>query len=122
MNRLFVLFAFILTATFANAQATQTTAAPEERAHAQAIRWTKVLALSAEQTTQIEAICLEKINAIDAINADINKSQAQKDADIAAVKTVKEAEFMAVLTPEQQVKYTDTKKARADRKEINQGE
>lgn len=122
MKRILVLFAFILTATFANAQATQAPAPPTERAHTQALSYQKMLALTAEQLTQVEAIILAKINAIDEINNDATRTQEQKDADAATVRSQKEKEIMAVLTPEQQQKYTDIKNQRKQRKQTLQNQ
>lgn len=115
MKRLFVLFAFVLTATFAHAQSTETPTPAAERAHSQAIRMQKQLALTAEQTTQIEAILLARHNEIDAVNADVNKTQEQKDTEIATIRGQKEKEMLAVMTVDQQSRYTEMKAQRAAR-------
>lgn len=118
MKRIFVLFLLFATATIANAQAEQT-AAPtaQERAHSYAIRMQKQLALTDEQTTQIEAVALAKYNAIDAVKADANKTQEQKDADIAQIKSEKQKEILALLTADQVTKYNEIRQQRQERKQ-----
>lgn len=116
MNRIFVLFAFILTATFAQAQTAQVAENPTERAHSQALGLQKQLGLSAEQTTQAEAIYLARHNEVEAINNDANKSQEQKDADIVIVRKEKEKQIQALLTPDQLIKYNEIKTTRQNRK------
>jgi Spy/CpxP family protein refolding chaperone len=122
MKRLFLLFAFIITTGVAFAQQTQTATVTsnEERAHSSALRFQKVLALTPEQTTQIEGIILARIIAVDAINADVNKTPEQKETEIAQIRKDKEAEIIAVLTPEQAAKYNQMKEDRKKRKETIQ--
>lgn len=122
MKRIIVLFAFILTATLANAQAAATPTPTAERAHTQALRWQKQLGLTEAQTTQVEAVITARIEAIDAINADATKTQEQKDADIATVRSQKEKEIMNILTPDQQAKYTEIKTQRKQRRNAGQNE
>lgn len=114
MKRIFVLFAFILTATFAQAQS-QTVESPTERAHTQALGLQKQLALTEEQTAKAEEIYLARYNAVQAIKADATKSQDQKDADIIAVRKQKDLEIIALLTPEQAAKYDELKKVMEER-------
>lgn len=116
MKRIFVLFAFILTASFAQAQTAQVAENPTERAHAQALGLQKQLGLSAEQTAQAEAIYLARHNEVEAINNDANKSQEQKDSDIVIVRKEKEKQIQALLTPEQLIKYNEIKTTRQNRK------
>ena len=82
-----------------------------------AIRLQKTLALTEEQTAQVETIQLSKYAAIDAINLDATKTQEQKDAAIAQVKTDKETEMQAVFTPDQLAKYLQVKEDAKKRKE-----
>jgi len=82
-----------------------------------AIRLQKTLALTEEQTAQVENIQLSKYAAIDAINLDAAKTQEQKDAAIAQVKTDKETEMQAVFTPDQLAKYLQVKEDAKRRKE-----
>lgn len=117
MKRIVALFAFILVATFANAQQAQTTtSANAERAHSQAIRLQKQLGLTQDQVTKVEAVMLAKINAIDAVNADVNKSKEQKDTEIAQIRSDKEQELIAIFTPEQATKYAEMKAQRQQRR------
>jgi Spy/CpxP family protein refolding chaperone len=116
MKRIIALFAFILVATFANAQTAQTAPTPAaERAHVQAMRFQKQLTLTEEQTTKVEAIILAKINAIDAVEADANKTEEQKEAESAQIRSDKEKEILALLTPEQIIKYNEMKNRRQER-------
>lgn len=118
MKRIFVFFLLLATATIANAQAEATTApTAQERAHVYAIRMQKQLALTDEQTTQIEAVALAKYNAIDAVKADAAKTQEQKDAEIAQIKSEKQKEILALLTPEQVTKYNEIRQQREQRKQ-----
>jgi hypothetical protein len=121
MKRIFVLFAFILTATFAQAQSNQTTETPAERAHTQALKMKKQLGLSDEQTASIEAIIIARHNEIDVVNADANKTQEQKDSDIAVIRSNKEKEIQAVLTPDQIVRYNEIKTQREERQKAAGG-
>jgi len=118
MKRIIILFVFLFTVAGAYAQAQQTpvSTAPE-RAHAYAIRMQKQLALTAEQTSQIEALFLAKITAIEAVNADATKTQEQKDVEVAKIRADKEAEIQAVLTPEQLAKYNQMKEDNKKRRE-----
>lgn len=121
MKRIFVLFIFVLSATFANAQSTQVVETPVERAHAQALKIKKQLGLSDEQTASVEAIMLARNSEIEAVKADANKTQAQKDSDIALIRSNKEKEVQAVLTPEQLIRYNEMKAQREARKKAGSG-
>jgi hypothetical protein len=116
MKRLFVLFAFILTASFAQAQSAQVAENPTERAHAQALSLKKQLGLSDEQTAKAEAIYLARHNEVEAIKNDAAKSQEEKDNATTIVRKEKEKEIQALLTPEQLIKYNEIKTSRENRK------
>jgi hypothetical protein len=117
MKRIFVLFAFILTASFAHAQqASQAAPTAAELAHSQALRLQKVVGLSEDQLTQAEAIFLSRNTEIEAIKADASKTQQQKDDEIALIRKSKEKEIMALLTADQLIKYNDYKAKRAARR------
>lgn len=118
MKRILAFFVILFTAATINAQTAQSTTTPsQERAHMTAIRLQKTLALTEEQTAQVENIQLSKLAAIDAINLDATKTQEQKDAAIAQVKTDKETEMQAVFTPDQLAKYLQVKEDAKKRKE-----
>jgi hypothetical protein len=118
MKRILAFFVILFTAATINAQTAQSTTTPsQERAHMTAIRLQKTLALTEEQTAQVENIQLSKYAAIDAINLDAAKTQEQKDAAIAQVKTDKETEMQAVFTPDQLAKYLQVKEDAKRRKE-----
>jgi len=116
MKRIFVLFAFVLTAVFAQAQSTQVVENPTEKAHSQALKMKKQLGLSDEQTASVEAIVLARHNEIEAVKADVNKTQEQKDNEIALIRSTKEKEIQAVLTPDQLIRYNEIKAQREQRK------
>ena len=118
MKRILAFFVILFTAATINAQTAQSTTTPsQERAHMTAIRLQKTLALTEQQTAQVETIQLSKYAAIDAINLDAAKTQEQKDAAIAQVKTDKETEMQAVFTPDQLAKYLQVKEDAKKRKE-----
>ncbi len=121
MKRIFVLFIFVLSASFANAQAAQVAENPVERCHTQALKMKKQLGLSDEQTATVEAIMLARHNEIEAVNADVNKTQAQKDSDIALIRSNKDHEIQAVLTPDQLIRYNEIKAQREARKNAASG-
>jgi protein CpxP len=117
MNRIIVLFAFILTATFAQAQAPQVAAEnPTERAHAKALGLQKQLGLTEDQTVKAEAIYLARHTEVEAIKNDATKSQEEKDNATTIVRKEKEKEIQALLTPEQLIKYNEIKASRQNRK------
>jgi periplasmic protein CpxP/Spy len=115
-KNIFVLFAFILTASFAQAQSAQVAENPTERAHTQALGLQKQLGLTEEQTAKAEAIYLARHNEVEAIKNDATKSQEQKDNAITIVRKEKEKEIQALLTPEQLIKYNELKTVRQNRK------
>jgi hypothetical protein len=120
MKRILAFFVILFTAATINAQTAQSTTTPsQERAHMTAIRLQKTLALTEQQTAQVETIQLSKYAAIDAINLDATKTQEQKEAAIAQVKTDKEAEMQAVFTADQLAKYLQVKEDAKKRKEIS---
>lgn len=122
MNRLFVLFAFILTATFAQAQSVQVAENPTERAHTQALRLQKQLGLSEDQTAKVEAIYLDCYNEVEAIKNDAAKTQEEKDNTTVIVRKEKEKEIQALLTPDQLIKYNEMKTNRENRKKAANAE
>lgn len=116
MKRIFVLFAFILTATFVQAQTAQTPVSSTERAHTSALRLQKQLGLTAEQTASAEAVILARNAEMDAVKADANKTQEQKDSELAVIRANKEKDIQALLTPDQLIRYNEMKAQRAARK------
>lgn len=116
MNKLFVLFALILTATFAQAQTTQVAENPTERAHTQALRLQKQLGLSEDQTAKVEAIYLSCHGEVETIKNDAAKTQEEKDNATTIVRKEKEKEIQALLTPDQLIRYNEIKTARENRK------
>lgn len=116
MKSILVLFAFVLTTTFVQAQTAQTPVSPTERAHTSALRLQKQLGLTAEQTASAEAVILARNAEMDAVKADVNKTQEQKDSELAVIRANKEKDIQALLTPDQLIRYNEMKAARAARK------
>ncbi len=122
MTRIFVLFAFILTATFAQAQSSPVAENPTERAHSQALGLQKQVGLSDEQLVKAEAIFLARHTEVEAIKNDASKTQEEKDNAITLVRTEKEKEIQALLTPDQLIKYNEIKTTRQNRKKAASGQ
>ena len=127
MKRLLFVFGLLIAGVTVQAQtATATTQQSQptakERAHNQALRMQKTLALSEAQTTQVEQVCLTSIQKIDAIKADASKSKEVKDQEIAQARNDKDAQIMAILTPEQVTKYKEMKAQRQQRKAAASGQ
>lgn len=116
MKRILILFVFLATAGFAQAQTEQTTVStPQEQAHSYALRMQKMLGLSEDQVVNVEAVALAKFQAIEAVQVDATKTKEQKDSEIETIKREKQKEILALLTPDQVTKYNEIREQRQER-------
>jgi hypothetical protein len=111
MKHLLTLFLFVATIGIAQAQNAQVDPV-RDRAHQQAVRMQKVVALTPEQTTKVEEIFFQRATAVEAVNNNAALSPEQKAAEVDKIKREKEVELQAVLTPEQYQKYQEMREER----------
>lgn len=111
MKNLLTLFLFVVTIGVAQGQNAQANPI-RDRAHQQAVRMQKVVALTPEQTTKVEEIFFQRATAVEAVNNNAALTPEQKAAEVAKIKREKETELQAVLTPEQYQKYREMREER----------
>ncbi|GAB4136473.1 MAG: hypothetical protein Fur0041_10950 [Bacteroidia bacterium] len=114
MKKIAFLFAFLFSILAINAQ--NASSPNQERAHVQAIRMQKSLALSQEQTDKVETVFLNHLNEFEKIKADQNLSKEQKEAEFKKNQESKDAELQKILTPEQFNRYQEMLKERREQR------
>ncbi len=116
MKRLFAFSILMLLFTTAFSQTAQSDApaSAADRAHAQAMRMKKVLALSDEQVKQVEQIFTEHLLRMDELKKD-TRMAADIQKDIDARKQQTDEQLKTILTPEQYAKYKEGKAKKQQR-------
>lgn len=105
MKQVILIIGLLFSFAMVNAQVayTPTVEKPtnEQKAHNQAMRMQKGLALTAEQTVKAEAIQLSRIQGVAAIKNDATKAENIKQSEIQAVNDAKDKELSEIMSAEQ---------------------
>lgn len=109
MKRNLITAAFLLTSTLAFAQAPVTRVQPEPAIHQRhggnphkaAMRMSRELGLSPDQSAKLEPIFAERRQKVDAVRADTSLTDAQRKQQLKAIHQTAKLQLSNVLTPDQ---------------------
>ncbi len=94
---------------------------PQEKAENQAKKLTEKLALSAEQTPQVQAALLERMTKGQNIKATIEKGGGKRIKAAKEIGAEFDSKMKSILTPEQYTKFEQLREDRKDKRKENKG-